>query len=421
MSGIAGTTARVDDRAVGRDAGGRGGHDLVRFGPAREPRLRLPGWIRPGRPMAGRLAAGAAALAVIVAGVAVITVRSQLQHGAPAGSAAGGRQWYAVSRPVAVKALHHPLLGIRSGWELLASGNGWEPGAIGSAVLVRIEFAAGRVSRTRFPALGSDGPAAVIAGPGQVIVRPIDGVPGYLVPDGRPARTLPAALGQGGMSFPGPRPGQVWVTTGPAAQPVLSLVTVNGARAGQSMPLPAGGSVAVPDGRGSVLVQAGGAVYDARPAGVRWVAAGTLAAVGPSAWLIGRCQSTRRCVNIVINPATGARRVLAGTTDLIGFPATLWPPGLASPDGRLAAVLSYEPGHGEILHLDDLQTGAGRQVIIALGTQAWPGLAWSPDSRWLFSAAGNGTLQVIDPRTGQVRGLGVALPPVTYLAIRDAG
>ena len=98
-------------------------------------------------------------------------------------------------------------------------------------MLVRVEFAAGRVSRTRFPPLGSDGPAAVIAGPGQVIVRPIGGVPGYLVPDGRPARTLPAALGQGGMSFPGPRPGQVWVTTGPGAQPVLSLVTMTGARA----------------------------------------------------------------------------------------------------------------------------------------------------------------------------------------------
>jgi len=75
----------------------------------------------------------------------------------------------------------------------------------------------------------------------------------------------------------------------------------------------------------------------------------------------------------------------------------------------------------QILHLDDLQPGAERRVIIALGTQGWPGLAWSPDSRWRFSVAGNGTLQVIGPRTGQVRSLGVALPPVTYLAVRDAG
>jgi len=406
---------------VGRDADGRDGHDLVQFGPAREPRFRLPDWIRPRRPRARRLTAGAAALTMIVAGVAVITVRSQLQHGAPGSSADGARQWYAVSRPVAMEALHHPLLGIRSGWQLFAVGTGREPGAIGSAVLVRIEFAAGQVSRTKLPPLGSDGPAAVMAGPHQVIVRPIDDVPGYLVPDGRPARTLPAALGQGGISFPGPRPGQVWVTAGPGAQPVLSLVTMAGARAGQPLRLPAGGYAAVPDGRGGVLVQEGGWVYDARPAGVHWVAAGTLAAVGPSAWLIGRCQTVRHCVNIVINPATGARRVLAGTADLTGFPATLWPPGLASPDGRFAAVLSYEPGQHEILHLDDLQTGAERRVIIALGTQGWPGLAWSPDSRWLFSAAGNGTLQVINPRTGQVRSLGAALPPVTYLAVRGAG
>jgi len=420
MSGIAGTTAPVDDRTVDRDADGRGGHDQVQFGPAREPRLRLPDWIRPRRPAARRLVAGAAALAMIVAGVAVIMVRSQLDHGAP-GRADGARPWYAVSRPVVVKALHHPLLGIRSGWQLFAVGTGEEPGAIGSAVLVRIEFAAGRVSLTRLPPLGNDGPAAVIAGPDQVIIRPVDDVPGFLVPDGRPARTLPAALGQGGMSFPGPRPGQVWVSAGPGAPPVLSLVTMTGARAGQPLQLPAGGYTTVPDGRGGVLVQEGGWVYDARPAGVHWVAAGTLAAVGPSAWLIGRCQTVRHCVNIVINPATGARRVLAGTTDLIGYPATLWPPGLASPDGRHAAVLSYEPGHHEILHLDDLQTGAERQVIIAPGTQGWPGLVWSPDSRWLFSAAGNGALQVINPRTGQVRSLGVALPPVTYLAVRDAG
>ena len=94
---------------MGRDADGRGGNDLVQFGSAREPRFRLPDWIRPRRPMARRLAvrpltsrrlaAGAAALAVIVAGVAVITVRSQLQHGAPGSSADGARQWYAVSRP----------------------------------------------------------------------------------------------------------------------------------------------------------------------------------------------------------------------------------------------------------------------------------------------------------------------------------
>ena len=406
---------------VGRDGEGRGGHDLVRFGPAREPWLRLPGWIWPGRPAARRLMAGAAALAVVVAGVAVLTARGQLPRGVPGGSADGARPWYAVSRPVAVTALHHRLLGIGSGWQLFAAGTGAEPGAAGPAVLIRIEFAAGRVSRTRLPPLGSGGPAAVIAGPGQVIIRPAGGGPGYLVPDGQPARMLPAALGQGGMSFPGPRPGQLWVPDGPGAWPVLSLVTMTGARAGPRLRLPAGGYVAVPDGRGGVLVQEGGWVYDARPAGVHWVAAGTLAAAGPAAWLISRCQTARHCVTTVIDPATGARRVLPGTTDLTGWPATLWPPGLASPDGKLAAVLSYQPGQHEILHLDDLQTGAGRQVAIAPGTQGWPGLAWSPDSRWLFSVAGNGTLQVINPRTGQVQSLGVALPPVTYLAVRDTG
>jgi hypothetical protein len=411
---------------VGRDADSRTegtGQDLVQFGAAGESRLRLivQGWLR--RPLTRRLAAGAAVIALAVAGTVVLTTRSHSPHGASgSGPAITGRPWYSVSRPVAVKALHHPLLGEHSDWELFAVGGGWEPGAE-SGVVVRIQMATGLVSRTTMPPVASNGPAAVIVGPDQVIVRPADYEPGYLMPDGGAARGLPAVLGQGGMTYPGPQPGQVWVTvsadTGVDGYSVLQLVTMNGGRVGQStLDLPAGGYPPVPDGQGYALVQKGGALYDVRPAGARRVATGTLAAVGPSAWLVSRCQSVTRCVDVVIDPATGSRRTLPGSADLGGYPIPSWPPGLISPDGRLAALPSYGPDGSATVRFVDLRTGAERTAAIALEAQWWPGLVWSPDSQWVFWVTASGAVKAMDPWTDQVSGLGVALPPVTFLAVQ---
>ena len=413
---------------VDRDADSQAedtGRDVLQFGTARESRLRLtgPGWLR--RPLTRRLAAGAAVIALAaVAGTVVLTARSHSPHGASgSGQAIAGRPWYSVSRPVAVKALRHPLLGEHSGWELFAVGGGWEPGAV-SGVVVRVQFAAGVVSRTATPPLDSNGLSAVIAGPHQVIVRPMDYVPGYLVPDGGAARGLPAGLGQGGMIIPGPRPGQVWVTVsqdaGSGGSSVLRLVTMNGAPAGQAVwHLPADADLSVPDGQGYLLVQKGGAVYDARPTAMRRVATGTLAAAGPSAWLVSRCQSATRCVNVVIDPATGGRRTLPGSADLVGYPTPSWPPGLISPDGGLAALPSYGPGNSTAVRFVDLRTGAEHSVTATFGGKGWPALVWSPDGRWLFWVTPDGAVKAMDLRTGRVSGLGVALPPVTFLATRD--
>ena len=48
-------------------------------------------------------------------------------------------------------------------------------------------------------------------------------------------------------------------------------------------------------------------------------------------------------------------------------------------------------------------------------------LVWSPDSRWLFTLAANGAIEAVDVRTGRRGGLGVALPPVSYLASGTPG
>jgi hypothetical protein len=136
----------------------------------------------------------------------------------------------------------------------------------------------------------------------------------------------------------------------------------------------------------------------------------------PSAWLVVQCPSARHCAGVVVNPATGTRRILPGEAARPG-----WLPGITAPDGKYAAVPGYGPDQTAILHLVNLSTGSDRQVAIVPAPQGSPGLAWSPDSRWLFAATEDGALRAIDARTGQVRGLGVPLPPVTYLAVRSTG
>ena len=388
------------------------GSDEVQFGPSRKPQVRLTAWLR--GPLAGRVALGIAALATLaVAAFVVATTRHPGHHrpGVTGPAASTGhpqaQPWWVAARPVVAAGTGHQLLGVRGGWELFGAGPG---------VLIRIQWAVGRVTRTVIPALQSTGPVFFIAGPHQAIIRPLDFVPGYLVPDDQPARILPAALGTAGPAFPGPRPGQVWVQSGSGAETVMSLVTTSGARIGPSIRLPADVGYAVPDGRGYLAVERNGAAYDVPPGGLRRVAAGTLTATGPSAWLVVQCPSSRHCVNVVVNPATGTRRILPGQAARPD-----WQPGITSPDGKYAAVLGYGPDQNAILHLINLRTGSDRRLAVTLASPGSPGLAWSPDSRWLFAATEEGALRAIDPRTGQVRSLGVPLPPVTYLAVRSTG
>ena len=75
--------------------------------------------------------------------------------------------------------------------------------ARGSATVLRIEFAHGRITRTVVPALASNGPVSFVATPHAAIIRPLDFVPGFLVPDGRPPYALTGALASGGVLLPG--------------------------------------------------------------------------------------------------------------------------------------------------------------------------------------------------------------------------
>jgi hypothetical protein len=369
--------------------------DMVQFGSSR-PRRPWPRWVR--------VVAAAAALAAAATVIAVAVV----------GSAAGHARKPSAQ---AVTEVGHRLLGIRAGWELLGRGPG---------VGVRIEFARGRVTRTAVPVLQSTGPVSFVAGAGQAVIRPLDDVPGYLVRDGHPARGLPGGLDRG-FVFAGPQPGQLWVQAGSGRHSSMFLVGPDGGRTGLSIPVPAGYPWALSsDGSGYLLFGDGRGVYDARPGVLRRITTGAVAAEGPTGWLAVQCQGQgqHHCSEEVIDPASGARRVISGSrTEAEELDNAYAPPGVISPDGSTAAVYQAgAPGQAATLHLIDLSSGADHPLAVSVadGSLGLADAAWSPDSRWLFVAGARGKLLVIDARTRRVSELGVTLPKIYQVAV-DSG
>src|SRR5258708_14631953 len=204
-----------------------------------------------------------ALLALVGLVVAVVTVHAVTRRGGRRGP--GG--------PVQVAGVGHRLLGVRAGWELFGSG---------PSQVVRIQLARARLSRTAFPGLQSSGPVTLLAGPHQAIVRPLDYVPGYLIPDGRTARPLRGALSSGGVVLPGPRPGEFWMESGDGAHMSMLLVGPAGNRLGPAMPTPMLTGWPFPDGRGDLIVQRRAGVYDQGPGLRPFVTRGAIAAAGPA-------------------------------------------------------------------------------------------------------------------------------------------
>jgi hypothetical protein len=378
--------------------------DEVGFGSARPPRRHWPR--RPPAPPAPRgprwprwplILAGAAA----VAAAAVLALGRHPPRTAQAQAH--------VQATVTVSEAGHRLLGVREGWELL----GYGPGRA-----VRVQLARGRVTQTVVPPLASTGAFSFIAGPSQVIIRPWDIEPGYLVANGQPARPLPRELGQGGETLPGPRPGEVWVQTHPRSL-TLTLTRLDGIRTGVSMRLPSGGWwLASANGRGGVLLSGVGEVYDVWPGGSRHIG-GMLAAVGPTRWLTVNCYRPHRCTDVVTDTGAGTQRRLGGPPVMSVSASS---PGVIAPDGATAAVFRVTAGGQITLHLLNLATGADQRVAVPLD-QASAGagtLAWSPDSRWLFVVTAHGGLAAVNSRTRQVAGLGVRLPWLSQIAVRNA-
>lgn len=366
--------------------------DLISFGSPGRPRRRsaLGRWV----------SWGLVGAAVLAAGIVLAVRPGQPQRPAP--------------RPdVTVTDLGHRLLGATARWELFGRG----PGGIVSLVP-----ATGQVTWTRVPALDSSGPVSFLIDPHQAIIRPLDFVPGYLVPDGKPPRALPGLLNQGGPALPGPRPGQVWVVTAGVGHAALVLTGPDGVRQ-VSVPLPAGGPLpltATADGSGGVLLTGTSGTFDAGPGRLRRLSLEPLA-VGPGRWLAVSCPGHHQhCHTVVIDSATGAQRTLPGPP-LPHTPMTPWPPGLIAPDGAAAALL--ELGRDGLLgvHLLDLRSGTDRLLSVPISENgANETMAWSPDSRWLFVVTDTGAVRAVNVSTGQAGSLGVRLPFISQIAVRAA-
>lgn len=356
--------------------------DVIQSGRERLPR----------RPPGPRLLALLVLAVLVVAVVAVHAVTRRGGTGGPRG-------------PVQVTDVGHRLLGVRAGWELFGLGPG---------ELVRIQLARALITRTAFPALQSSGPVTLLAGPHQAIVRPLDYVPGYLVPDGRIARPLRGALSSGGVVLPGPRPGEFWMESGEGARMSMLLAGPDGKRLGPAVLTPMSSGWPSADGRGYLMVQRRAGVYDEGPGWRRLVTSGAIAAAGTARWLAVQCPQGH-CRYLVINPASGSRHFLAGRAPASRSVAPF--AGAVSPDGQFAALVLYGRDGKPFLRLLDLVSGAVL-LSVPVNPDTSGNAVWSPDGRWLFAVSPDGRLLAINPVTRAVQGLGVSLPPLSELAIR---
>lgn len=309
--------------------------------------------------------------------------------------------------PVSVTNVGHRLLDVPPDWELFARG---------TDVVVRIELARGRVTRTVVPALASDASVAFLAGSSQVIIRPFDSVPGYVVQDGRVPRDSSGLLQPGGPLLPGPDANHLWVLTGTGAQSEMALVGFDGRPTGVTLPVPGdqNGIAVNSDGAGYPLVTDIGGVYDVRPGGMHRITTGVLVASGPTGFLAVECDDQHRCATSVIDRATGSRRTIGARIDL-----SLSGSGVISPDGSTAALLRVDGS----VHLLDLVSGVDHSARVSLdpdGAFLDNRFVWSPDSQWLFLAGPVGAVSIIDRHTMRATTLGVSLPPIQQLAFRSA-
>jgi DNA-binding beta-propeller fold protein YncE len=380
--------------ALGQGNGDRdqfGAVDVVGFGGPSRPSWR---WL-------SRLA-----LACVVVGAVVLVVARSGGHHRSSPPAP------APQPPVTVTDVGHSILGIRAGWELFA---------LRQRALVSVQFASGRITRTALPPPEGDGIVSVIPDPAAVLIRPLDNVPGYLVPDGQPARQLTGLLARGALLLPGPGPAEVWDigATGP-----IALVGASGRQQVAHLtaePAQFPPQSAMADGRGNVLIlDDSGQLYDAGPGLLRPVGA-LVVAVGPRNWLGLNCGQGAGCHDVVINAATGATRVLPGSPlAVINLP---WPEqaGAVSPDGATAAVIAQGRDGAAVLDLVDLGSGAVTPVAVPVAALASSQtIAWSPDSRWLFVVTVHGTLAAVNARSGQVHDLGLGLSGLSQVVIRPA-
>lgn len=389
--------------------------DVIGHGP-RRPRRPPPRWLV-------TVAAVVAVLGLSAAGLRAAHTGGRGDAGSTPRHTPSGRASRPVPTPPGVTEVGHALLpGAHAGWQLFARTG---KALAGRGRVVRLQLAAGRITRTRFPDVRSGGPVSFVAGPQQAIVRPLDYVPGYVVPDGKPARRLTGPLDHGGPAIRGPKPGQVWVPSR-RRDHRMRLVTLDGTPTGVLVRASSGSRTTAgvrSDGAGYLLTYTDHGVYDVRPAGWRRVTTGRLLAVGPTRWLVRACAHGR-CGLRVIDRRTGRHRRLGRAPyPRPAHKSRYGVGGVISPDGGTAALVREHSDGTATLHLLALATGADDRTCVSTPANmslSRGGLVWSPDSSRLFTINANRHVTAVNPRTGRIDMVAPDLPPVAQLAFRDA-
>ncbi len=327
---------------------------------------------------------------------------------APSGPVRASSDGRSIEGTVSLSRLGSVLPGNTQDWSLFARGD---------HVVARLDFGRGELTTTTLPTLQSSGPVTFIATDAGAIVRPLDSVTGYLVPDGQQARELTGLLAEGGPVVPGPDPSHVWVDLGDSDSGVVRLSGVDGRPAGHDIPLPDNASGWIlPDGGGRPLVLTTGGVYDVRRDGLRRVTTGVVLASGPTGWLVSECDARNVCSAKVVDRRSGQRRSLPG------FPHELdRASGTLSPDGTRVALVADHGAAGSALWLVDLRSGRVDRIDLRSLPAPYPGsgsVVWAPDGRWVFAVDLGGQVRAVDAATGRVRSLAPHLPDVTQLAVR---
>jgi hypothetical protein len=296
--------------------------------------------------------------------------------------------------PVGVSEVGHPVLEGPDSWDLYLR----QPGSV-----LRVQLNLGRITRTEVPSLGSSGPVSLIATSGGVLVRPLDNVPGYVVPDGRPVQPLTGPLATEGPFLPGPDGAHVWVPDGRGA---MTLTGLDGRASGVTVTLPSTeGSFPEPDGAGYPLQVTGNGVYAIRPSGVRLVTPDRLLAVGAKSWVTSSCDSAGACTTTLVDQHTDHRAAVLHEDGDWADDA-----GLVAPDSTVAGLARKTSNGLFSLHLvglvadTDFDTGIGLDEGGGHGSDV---LAWTPDSQWLLVVGSSGRLFAVARQSPKVLDLGI--------------
>jgi hypothetical protein len=307
------------------------------------------------------------------------------------------------------------------GWEIVGFSN--------AQGLLRIDPATGRLIRIPAQHSRTASPQSLVSVPGHTIVAGYGdaGVADILFPDGGPAATAPGALGGAIMVLPGPDPSHLWVwdvhssaTTPDQLAPSLVLVDWHGTKASTSIALPSYlGYAGAPqsDGDGYVMMSGIGGTYDVRPGSVTLITHGVVLAAGRTGYLAYECGDIPKCRTVLIDRATGSRRVLPSVPLSTSYYSG---PGAIALDGTHAAyadIQNTSTGTTARLIIVDLPSGTTRVAVAPMNPNATisGGFGFSPDSKQLAMLVDGGDVGIVDVTTGAVRMLGMTSAAGVFL------